>query len=81
LISVNDKTHLSLGGQKGMNLENNKPIAIITSIITFNILMLIGAMFMSPAWFVAAIFFVFLPVSHEVARRVTGVKIMEAVFK
>lgn len=64
-----------------MNVENNKTVAILASIITFVALTGLGAAFMPSGWFVLAIFFVFLPLSHEVARRVTGVKIMEAVFK
>lgn len=64
-----------------MRIKENTSIAILISILSFLMMLTVGAIYLSYWWLLVSVFIVFLPLSHEIARRVTGVKIMETIFK
>ncbi|RAI96967.1 hypothetical protein [Aeromonas salmonicida] len=64
-----------------MRIKENTSIAILISTLSFLMMLTVGAIYLSSGWLLVSVFVVFLPLSHEIARFVTGVKIMTTIFK
>lgn len=63
-----------------MQIKGSKSVAVAISILSFITLLFLGAIYLSGGWLFLAIFFVFLPLSNALAKWITRVDVVKALF-
>ncbi len=64
-----------------MKLKNNKAAAVAISFLVCFLLMVVVGQYLSFGWWFLALFFVFIPVSYAVAKKITGIDVELTLFK
>lgn len=87
---LREKTNLSWEGLSNetnrlrVNLVIRKSkmwLAVVIDISVFLLMLFVGAQYLSTVWFLAAVFFIFLPISNYIATRITGVNVFNTLFR